>query len=46
MEIDFSNGKILYRGETFRFQPLGSVPQALVIAGGIENVVRKKLGLA
>ncbi|MCZ6669464.1 MAG: homoaconitase [Acidobacteria bacterium] len=46
LEVDFRSGVILYRGESFRFPPLGTVPQSLVIAGGVENLVRRKLGLA
>lgn len=46
LEVDFRSGAILYRGESFRFPPLGTVPQSLVIAGGVENLVRRKLGLA
>ncbi len=46
LDIDFSSGSLSYRGETFRFPPLGSVPQSLVVAGGVENLVKKKLGLA
>jgi len=45
-EINFASATIVYRGETFRFPPLGTVPQALVVAGGVENQVRAKLGLA
>jgi homoaconitate hydratase len=45
LEIDFARSMATYRGETFRFPPLGSVPQALVVAGGIENQVRAHLGL-
>jgi len=45
VEVDFSQGAILFRGETFRFSPLGSVPQGLVVAGGFEDLIRKKLGL-
>ncbi|UCC74506.1 MAG: homoaconitase [Gemmatimonadota bacterium] len=45
LEIDFSSGSVLLRGEQFRFAPLGSVPQSLVVAGGIENLVRERLGL-
>jgi homoaconitate hydratase len=45
LEIDFSDGSIVFRGETFRFPPLGSVPQGLVVAGGFENLIRKKLGI-
>ena len=35
-----------WRGESFVFPPLGGVPQSLVIAGGAENAVAKKLGLS
>ena len=45
LEIDFACSAATYRGETFRFPPLGSVPQALVVAGGIEHQVRVRLGL-
>ncbi len=44
--IDFRSGVITYRGEPFHFPPLGTVPQSLVIAGGVENLVAQKLGLA
>jgi homoaconitate hydratase len=46
LDIDFARGTVRFRDDLFRFRPLGSVPQALVVAGGIENLVRKKLGLA
>jgi homoaconitate hydratase len=45
VEVDFSSGSLTWRGEQFAFPPLGSVPQSLVIAGGVENVVARKLGL-
>jgi homoaconitate hydratase len=45
VEVDFSKGTVTFLGETFRFPPLGSVPQSLVVAGGSENLIRKKLGL-
>jgi homoaconitate hydratase len=45
VEVDFSEATLRYRGETFRFPPLGSVPQSLYVAGGAEKLVRKKLGL-
>jgi len=45
LEVDFACGTAAYRGETFRFSPLGSVPQSLVVAGGIENQVRERLNL-
>ena len=40
---DFATSTILYCGETFLFPALGSVPQSLVVAGGIENLVTEKL---
>jgi homoaconitate hydratase len=45
VDIDFTSGTITWRGEKFVFPPLGSVPQSLVIAGGAENLVAKRLGL-
>jgi homoaconitate hydratase len=45
VDIDFTASSVLWRGERFAFPPLGSVPQSLVVAGGAENVVAKKLGL-
>ena len=45
VEVDFTSGLITYRGEHFHFPPLGSVPQSLVVAKGVENLVAKKLGL-
>ncbi len=46
IEIDFTSGTISWRGEKFGFPALGSVPQSLVIAGGAENLVAKRSGLA
>jgi homoaconitate hydratase len=45
VEVDFAGATLSYRGEAFRFAPLGSVPQSLYVAGGAENLVREKLGL-
>jgi homoaconitate hydratase len=45
IDIDFTSGVIHWRGEKFAFPPLGSVPQSLVIAEGVENLVAKRLGL-
>ena len=45
LDIDFTGSAVIWRGERFVFPPLGAVPQSLVIAGGAENVVAKKLGL-
>jgi homoaconitate hydratase len=46
IDIDFTSGTITWRAEKFTFPALGSVPQSLVVAGGAENVVAKRLGLA
>jgi homoaconitate hydratase len=46
IDIDFTSGMIHWRGEQFSFPPLGSVPQSLVIAEGVENLVAKRLGLS
>jgi homoaconitate hydratase len=45
IEIDFASSTLRYAGETFTFPALGSVPQSLVIAGGVENLVAQRLGL-
>ena len=41
--IDFTSGVIAWRGDRFIFPTLGSVPQSLVIAGGVENLVARRL---
>ncbi len=46
IEVDFAASTICYAGEQFAFPVLGSVPQSLVIAGGVENLVSSKLGLS
>jgi homoaconitate hydratase len=46
IDIDFTSGTILWRREKFSFPPLGTVPQSLVIAEGVENLVAKRLGLS
>jgi homoaconitate hydratase len=46
VEVDFAASTICYAGEQFTFPALGSVPQSLVIAGGVENLVSRKLGLS
>ena len=46
IDIDFTSSTILWREEKFTFPALGSVPQALVIAGGVENLVAKRLGIS
>ncbi len=45
VEIDFTSSTISWRGDKFGFPALGSVPQSLVIAGGVENLVAKRLGV-
>ncbi len=45
IDIDFTSSTISWRGETFSFPALGSVPQSLVIAEGVENLVARRLGL-
>ena len=46
IDIDFTSSVIAWRGENFPFPALGSVPQSLVIAEGVEKLVAKRLGLA
>ncbi len=41
--VDFTTGTLTWRGEAFAFPALGSVPQSLVVAGGVENLVRSRL---
>jgi homoaconitate hydratase len=44
IDIDFTSSTITWRGDKFTFPALGSVPQSLVIAGGVENLVARRLG--
>ena len=46
LETDFRRGVARYAGTDFLFTPPGEVAQALIIAGGIENQVRERLGIA
>ena len=46
IEVDFTSGTILFRDAKYTFPALGSVPQGLVVAGGVENLVARKLGLS
>jgi homoaconitate hydratase len=43
IEIDYRRSTITCDGRTFRFPPLGRVPQELIVAGGAENLVRSRL---
>ena len=45
VDIDFTSSVISWRGERFVFPALGSVPQSLVVAEGVEYLVARKLGL-
>jgi homoaconitate hydratase len=45
INVDFTSSVITWRGEKFPFPALGSVPQSLVIADGVENLVAQRLGL-
>jgi len=45
IEVDFAASTIHWAGEEYAFPALGSVPQALVIAGGVEKLVSRKLGI-
>jgi homoaconitate hydratase len=44
--IDFTSSTIAWRGDNYSFPALGSVPQSLVIAQGVEKLVAKRLGLS
>ena len=41
--LDFARGVITYGCDEYRFPALGAVPQSLVIAGGIEKLVARRL---
>lgn len=43
IEIDFAAGTLAWQGRSFPFAPLSEVPQSLVVAGGVENWVRRRL---
>jgi len=46
LEVDFVSGTVTYAGSKFTFAALGSVPHQLVAAGGVENLVAKRLGIS
>lgn len=46
IDIDFRRAIVTCDEREFRFSSLGGVPQELIVAGGAENVVRQRLGLA
>ncbi|MCK4658881.1 MAG: homoaconitase [Phycisphaerae bacterium] len=41
-QIDFAGSAIEYGGKSYVFQALGRVPQELIVAGGVENLVRQR----
>jgi homoaconitate hydratase len=43
--IDFTTGTIACLDEKFMFPAMGTVPQSLVVAGGVEKLVARKFGL-
>ncbi len=43
--VDFARSVVTWRGDQFRFPPLGSVPQSLIVAGGIEALIARRLGV-
>ncbi|MDT8068850.1 MAG: homoaconitase [Terriglobia bacterium] len=43
--IDFTTGTITCMDEKFQFPAMGAVPQSLVVAGGVEKLVARRLGL-
>ena len=45
IDIDFTSSVIHWRSQDFTFPALGSVPQSLVIADGVEKLVARRLGL-
>jgi homoaconitate hydratase len=45
LSIDFRTATARWRGETYPLSPLGPAAQELVLAGGLEALTRKRLGL-
>jgi homoaconitate hydratase len=45
LKIDFPNARATWRGEAYPLSPLGPAAQELVLAGGLEALTRKRLGL-
>ena len=44
ISLDFQGSVANWEGTEYRFTPLGAPVQELVIAGGVENMVRRQLG--
>jgi len=45
LEVDFRRSVARWRGEDYRLSPLGPAAQELVLAGGLEALTRKRLGI-
>ncbi len=43
LSIDYAKSTIAFAGKTFPFPPLSAVAQELVVAGGAEEVIRRRL---
>jgi homoaconitate hydratase len=43
IEIDFTSCMLTYRKKSYTFAAMGAVPQSLVVAGGIEKLVARKI---
>jgi homoaconitate hydratase len=43
IEIDFETCTLRYRDRSYTFPAMGAVPQSLVVAGGIENLITQRL---
>ena len=45
-KVDFAKSVIEYGGKRYAFPALGRVPQEIIVAGGVENLVQKRLQAA
>ena len=45
LKIDFPSSSATWNGKTYALSPLGPAAQELVLAGGLEALTRKRLGL-
>jgi homoaconitate hydratase len=43
IEIDFASCTLRYRDRSYTFPAMGAVPQSLVVTGGVENLVARRL---
>jgi len=44
--VNIASSEVVFDGEHFRFQPLSTVPQELVAAGGIESWLKNEMNRA